>query len=64
MIQKDLTRRSAVAYRLKSVRGMLTAADDFGTDDIQEDLPKAAMAAHDMCLLQGLQVWTCGHYTC
>ena len=45
MMQKDLTRRSSVADRLKSVRGMLAAADDVGTDDIQEDLPKPAVAA-------------------
>ena len=47
MMQKDLTRRSSVADRLKSVRGMLAAAEDTGMDDIQEDLPKPAVAASE-----------------
>ena len=47
LMQKDLTRRGSVADRLKNVRGMLAADDALGSDDIQEDLPKAVEAASD-----------------
>lgn len=47
LLQSNLTRRSSVADRLKSVRGMLAAADSSGAEDIAEDLPLPVVAAND-----------------
>lgn len=40
---KQRTRRTSVADRLKSVRSLLSTADETGGDDIQEELPAAAV---------------------